>query len=398
MGSVIRLFIARLLQPPRPCRSIDRHIVVLRPLEFFPHVLFWLAAEFCGIVNSIIHGLGDPCALRKVQIGKLRSIVRRPPYPHNVVAAAHARSGRSDAADIDANHLLRGIICIRIAGCQRRIHKLLDGKIDLQGLRELSGRGGTAASALEPDREGEGARAAAPGDPWDEPQPDQLAEEFAEIDAVLSRSSRLLAGEAVPPRTALQGDERLGILYDLDWDEDTRLAEWRQVLERTADLPAVLRAALALDAWHDIEVLQRGDWVGGVLVAAFLRQEGVTAHHLACLHVGAQKIPRERRRSTGRTERVVAHLDAMREAAVAGWKEHDRLLLAKERLERILRGRRASSKLPALLNLILARPVVSTGMVQAALKVSRQGALDLIGVFGLRELTGRGSYRAWGIV
>jgi len=37
-------------------------------------------------------------------------------------------------------------------------------------------------------------------------------------------------------------------------------------------------------------------------------------------------------------------------------------------------------------------------MVQAALKVSRQGALDLIGAFGLRELTGRGSFRAWGIV
>jgi hypothetical protein len=67
-------------------------------------------------------------------------------------------------------------------------------------------------------------------------------------------------------------------------------------------------------------------------------------------------------------------------------------------LERVLRGRRASSKLPGLMDLVLSRPMVSTSMVQAALKVSRQGALDLIAAFGLRELTGRGSYRAWGIV
>ena len=103
-------------------------------------------------------------------------------------------------------------------------------------------------------------------------------------------------------------------------------------------------------------------------------------------------------RSNARTERVIAHLDVMREAAVAALKEHDQLLLARERLERVLRGRRASSKLPTLMDLVLSRPMVSTGMVQAALKVSRPGALDLIGSFGLRELTGRGSFRAWGIL
>ncbi|MGE0280566.1 MAG: helix-turn-helix domain-containing protein [Rhizobiaceae bacterium] len=123
----------------------------------------------------------------------------------------------------------------------------------------------------------------------------------------------------------------------------------------------------------------------------------MTDHHLACLHLGAQKVSRERRRSRGRTERVLAFVDAIGEAAGFGLKEHDRLLLARSRMERALRGRRASSKLPALIELVLSRPLVTTAAIQSALKVSRQGALDLVGAFNLRELTGRGRYKGWGI-
>lgn len=266
-----------------------------------------------------------------------------------------------------------------------------------EGMRELTGRGRVAPAAeIEREEKGTSDEGGAP-DAWGELDSDSLADEFAEIDAVLARSSKVLAGAEVPAKSP-RSDERPELIYDLDWDEDARLAEWQGVVVDTRGLPSILRAGLLLDAWRDIEVLQRGGWIGPLLVAALLRQERVADYHLACLHLGAQKIARERRRARGRTERVVAFVDAIGEAAEFGLKEHDRLLMAKTQMERVLRGRRANSKLPALIDLVMSRPVISTGMIQSALKVSRQGALDLVGAFNLREMTGRGRYKGWGII
>lgn len=274
-----------------------------------------------------------------------------------------------------------------------------DWALSREGLRHLTGRG--TASPTEFGREGEGdlQQEFRPGEAIEADERDPLAEELAAIDAVLDRTTKVLEGGAMPTRPQrTTPPDRPALVYDLDWDEDARLGEWQEVLVRTRDLPTVLRAAVLLDAWAAIEVLQHGAWLGPLLVGALLRQEGIAAGHLAGLHVGAKSIPRERRRAHNRDERLLAFVEAIQEAALIGLKEHDRLVLAKNQTERRLRERRSNSKLPELVELVLSRPLVSTGMIQDRLKVSKQGALNLIGELGLREMTGRGRFRAWGIV
>ncbi|MER9559468.1 RHE_PE00001 family protein [Mesorhizobium sp. M0323] len=280
-----------------------------------------------------------------------------------------------------------------------------DWALSRDGFLALTGRSGAMpAAGQKKSRDGEGAgTASVEADDRDDAEADLLAEEFAEIDAVLARSSKILSGADVPGRKeeTLRRDRpepQNGLIYDLDWNEEERLAEWQAVLADTREWPSVLRAAILLEAWQNIEVLQHAAWLGPLLVAALLRQEGLAANHLACLHLGAKSIPRERRGARNRGDRLLACLDGIHDAALAGLKEHDRLVLAKSQLERRVKQRRASSKLPDLVELVLSRPLVSAGMIQERLKVTKQGALNLIGELGLREMTGRGRFRAWGIV
>jgi hypothetical protein len=253
--------------------------------------------------------------------------------------------------------------------------------------REIAGRAVPAAMDAEQLKDGED------GDP---PAAEPGAIDFTDIDAVLDRTARLLDGET-PPRSPLRPSVRDPLVYDLDWNEEERLSEWQAVLVETERLPTVLRAAILLDAWQSIEVLQHASWLGSLLVAEMIRQAGLSANHLACLAMGLRVIPRERRRAPDRSARLQAFFDAMTQAADMGLKEHDRLALARVRLERRLRDRRSSSRLPQLIELVLARPLVSTNMVQQQLKVSRQGALDLLGELDLREITGRKRFQAWAV-
>ena len=156
---------------------------------------------------------------------------------------------------------------------------------------------------------------------------------------------------------------------------------------------------IALDAWNELSVLQHAPWLGRLFCASILRQAGITiGAHLAAINLGLKTIPVDRRRHRDRETRLLSIAHGLIAAAEIGLKEHDRLALARTLLERKLDGRRTSSKLPELVELVMARPLVSARMVAKTLEVAPQAARRIVLELDLREMTGRGRFRAWGIV
>ncbi|NEK54373.1 DUF1612 domain-containing protein [Rhizobium leguminosarum] len=269
-------------------------------------------------------------------------------------------------------------------------------------LRQTSDNISISAEAVEPagvirpaiatDPEGE-------GDDSDDVE-DLPGVDYAAIDAVLARSAAAVEEARSPaPTTSAWAREKDPLVYDLDWDEDERLEEWRGGLRQMKDLPAVLQAIVALDAWNELSVLQHAPWLGRLFCASILRQAGVTTgSHLAAINLGLKAIPVDRRRNRDRETRLLAIAHGFLAAAEIGLKEHDRLALARQMMDRKLSGRRTSSKLPELVDLVMAKPLVSAGMVAKTLEVTPQAARRIVLELGLREMTGRGRFRAWGVM
>ncbi|MGN8154333.1 RHE_PE00001 family protein [Agrobacterium sp. 22094] len=256
--------------------------------------------------------------------------------------------------------------------------------------RAVEDRSGDRAEMVEPEGE---------GDEGDDAK-DLPGVDYAAIDALLARSDAAIENATRPGRAAgSRASEKDPLVYDLDWDEDARLDEWRAVLRQAEDLPAVLQAIVALDAWNELSVLQHAPWLGRLFCASILRQAGITTGaHLAAINLGLKTIPVDRRRHRDRETRLLAIARGLIVAAEIGLKEHDRLALARTMFERKLDGRRMSSKLPELVELVMTKPLVSAGMVAKTLDVTPQAARRIVSELGLREMTGRGRFRAWGVM
>jgi len=55
-------------------------------------------------------------------------------------------------------------------------------------------------------------------------------------------------------------------------------------------------------------------------------------------------------------------------------------------MERRLTGRRQTSKLPELIELVMSRSLVSAGKVTKAIAVTPQAAVKIVGELGLRDI------------
>lgn len=269
------------------------------------------------------------------------------------------------------------------------VSHLPEWALSAAGVARLRGRGGVDDKP-DPPRHG----SLHPVSGGDDDAAQDSGNDFAEIDAVLARSTAVLDGSAIARRP----DERDPLVYDIDWDEDERFEQWRLILNQTDDLSPVLRGAILLDAWNAIEVLQHRAELGRQLVASLLRRDGTTPTHLPALNVGLRSVRREERHAKSRMTRLMASLEAFTAAAELGMKEHDRILLARQQLSRQASAKRTNSNLSRLVDLVVARPVVSATLIAKELGVTPQGARHLAAQLPLREMTGRGKFRAWGML
>jgi hypothetical protein len=265
--------------------------------------------------------------------------------------------------------------------------------LSIDGLSALRGIGGVAdetprSKVKRPDPDDDAAYPphANDADPW--------TAHFAEIDALLDRTSKVLAGET-PLRKS-----RSHLVYDPDQDEAESEDLWLDLVQRTSHWPAVAAAAVAWNAWLDLNLYTRQPWLGLTMAASILRARGLT-NHLLPLAAGFKQSKFRPQGREGAKEKLDGFCQVIEEALTVATKDLDRLILARELMARVAAKTRSNSKLPHLVELFLSRPLVTVPLAAKLLKVTPK-AVDLmlaqLGGALPRELTGRTRYRAWGIV
>jgi Protein of unknown function (DUF1612)/HTH DNA binding domain len=266
--------------------------------------------------------------------------------------------------------------------------------LSIDGLSALRGIGGVADEASRPSK------VTRPDPDDDEAYPlhandaDPWKAHFAEIDALLDRTSKVLAGET-PLRKS-----RSHLVYDPEQDEAENEDLWLDLIKRTSHWPAVAAAAVAWNAWLDLNLYTRQPWLGLTMAASILRARGLT-NHLLPLAAGFKQSKFRPQGREGAREKLEGFCQVIDQALAIANKDLDRLILARELMNRVTKECRSNSKLPGLVELFLSRPLVTVPLAAKLLKVTPK-AVDLmlqqLGGALPRELTGRTRYRAWGIV
>lgn len=181
---------------------------------------------------------------------------------------------------------------------------------------------------------------------------------------------------------------------------DAAVADWLALLEpMERSVPILLQAAAALEGWRIVDAYPREGYLGGVLVAHWLKvRRRIRSHHLG-LEAGLRAVTRRSRPSAGLqlAERILFWLAVIADAASEADEALNRLELARQVAVSRTGGRRAHSHLGELIALLLERPVVTGPMVAKRLGVTPQSARRLIAQLGgtVTEISGQARFRAW---
>ena len=181
---------------------------------------------------------------------------------------------------------------------------------------------------------------------------------------------------------------------------DDGIEEWLELLqEHERDTPLLLHAAAALEAWTIIDPLPRRAYIGPIIVAHWLRGRKRVQTHLLGIESGVRAHARKRRDAfaSAPAARLAYWLRVIAEAADQGVAELHRLELARQVMAQHAQGRRSHSHLQAVIDLLLARPVVTAPLLAETLKMSQTSARRLVEALGssVTEISGRSRFRAW---
>ena len=181
---------------------------------------------------------------------------------------------------------------------------------------------------------------------------------------------------------------------------DDGIEEWLELIqEHERDTPLLLHAAAALEAWTIIDPLPRRADIGPIIVAHWLRGRKRVQPHLLGIESGVRAHARKRRDafSSAPAARLAYWLRVIAEAADQGIAELHRLELARQVMSQHAQGRRSHSHLQSVIDLLLARPVVTAPLLAETLKVSQTSARRLVEALGssVTEISGRSRFRAW---
>lgn len=213
----------------------------------------------------------------------------------------------------------------------------------------------------------------------------------------LLRAGRAGEGEALQP-SALPNIRRE------EEDSEARISTphleaWRRIRRETASLPPLLAAAVAWDAWLTLLPEPSAAWRAPLLAALVLKARCATNSFLLPIDTGRRHSEYRRQSKQSFTQRIEGFLSWARAGALQAGKELKALALAEVMLKGKIEDCRRNSHLPALVDLFLARPLVSVPMAAAHLGISQQAASQLLPLLGSipREVTGRKRFRAWAV-